>query len=262
MNGGQGWVRYDENGEQVGHNGGGGLGSKGHQTRGTDVGDTYGSTYDGGYPRESGDEESEYQTAEESHNESQDECQQPSEEGDTASQNAGPYTPRDQNPQDSASAEQGTSTPRPQRTINFEVMTSLPSASPLPREALPSTPAKENVKAKRPRGRPRKSPKPDDTRKSEENQAVELQTMTKGAEGQEEEGPSTPKKNIPKKRGRGRPRKSEVAAEALEEVLHETEAGAKRKAVEQSAVAAVVERKKRGRPPKKRRDGQGQVVTS
>jgi hypothetical protein len=168
----------------------------------------------------------------------------------------GPNSPGEQNPEHITSAEpapQGTPTPPPQQQRNFEILIPLPSSSPLSGEPLPAVEVNENAEAKRPRGRPRKTPRPDDMRALEGDQAIELQTMTKGAENEEEEGASPPWK-----KGRGRPRKSEVDVEVE---LDEIGARAMRKAVEQPAAAAVVERKKRGRPPKKR-DDEGQVVTS
>jgi hypothetical protein len=129
------------------------------------------------------------------------------------------------------------STP-PQHQRNFDIIVPSPGPRTLSVEPLPS--AQPPAEVKRPRGRPRKIPRPDGRKESQQNKTYQLEGTTIEVEVPGEEGAS-----VPQKRGRGRPRKSEVKAE----VGTGTEAGGKRKAAEQPTVP--VEKKRRGRPPKK-----------
>jgi hypothetical protein len=223
-----------------------------------DDGDTFGSINERRLPQENTFAESKYQSANETENGSQ-EREQSGDEGVAARGDIDLSMQRQQIDQQTTFAEQSlmlwtpepdpitelepqmklSSTP-PQHQRNFDIIIPSPGASTFSGEPLPSV--QSNVVVKRPRGRPRKIPGPDDAKEPQQNKTTQLEGMTIEVEVQEEEDA-----NVPQKRGRGRPRKSEAEVE----VVKGAEVGGKRKAAEQPNTTVPVEKKRRGRPPKK-----------
>jgi hypothetical protein len=102
-----------------------------------------------------------------------------------------------------SSPEASLSTPQPER--NFDIITPPLNSNQLSSEPAPSPQSNETTKVNRPRGRPPKKSSPNEPQQKKDSQ---VPNPTKESDKQRDDGV-----DVPKKRGRGRPKKSESGVE-------------------------------------------------